>query len=321
MIGKLEQGHALLYSSGQAAFHAILEQVKPKVIVGTIGYHGIRHCIKTYSELVQGVVVRDLECKQALEVIEDDFKDLEKIDLIHLESPNNPYCIIQEFEKWSRIAEKHNAVISVDATFATPLGHRLGDFPLVRYIHHSCTKFLGGHSDILAGAVICKRKEDFEQMKHDRNHSGGVLGSLESFLLLRSLRTFELRFRKQSANSVIIARWLEEKRISTGLVTHVWHPSLPSHPSFKYAKTFCNDLYPPTFGFSMKTQAMAQKLAQSTYLFVEATSLGGIESLIDWRRRWDPKNPPTLLRISLGIEEVEDLIADLEQAFRVIESL
>ena len=146
------------------------------------------------------------------------------------------------------------------------------------------------------------------------------MGSLESYLLLRSIRTLDLRFRKQSSNAKIIAKWLDEQREKGRIVTRVWHLSLESHPSHHLAEQYCNGLYSPCFGVEVTDETTAKSLPRLTELFIDATSLGGVESMIDWRYKWDSvHNPPNLVRFSVGIEDTNDLIADLDNSFSKIE--
>jgi cystathionine gamma-synthase len=331
VLGQIENnGFAIAYSSGQAAFDAIVRYVKPRKILAVVGYHGVRQCLRNWQETIgNSVTLEFIEPKETFELTEEralagfaknPADGSVKIDLIHLEAPMNCYNILQDLEWWSNLAEKTKAVISVDVTFASPLGHRLRDFPKVRFIHHSCTKFVGGHSDVLSGAVVCKSRNDYQIMKSEQCISGAVLGSLESYLLLRSIRTLDLRFRKQSANGKVIAEWLDSQRAKGRIVTKVWHLSLESHPSHKLAEKYCNGLYPPCFGVEVADQQIAKSLPKLTNLFIDATSLGGVESMIDWRYKWDSThNPPNLLRFSIGIEDTTDLIADLEAAFIKVE--
>jgi cystathionine gamma-synthase len=159
-------------------------------------------------------------------------------------------------------------------------------------------------SDILASKLLAERTID-----------GAVMGNLEAWLLLRSMRTFSLRIRRQCQTASIVLQWLEKQRVNGHKVKKVHHPSLESHPSHFLAARYL--LLPPaTFSFELESESQAVSFARSLLLCTQATSLGGIETLVDWRYMYDTTVSPTLLRVSIGIEEPEDLIQDFEQALK-----
>jgi len=163
---------------------------------------------------------------------------------------------------------------------------------------------------VLGGVLSVKSEKVHGELVAARTIQGGLLGSMESFLLLRSLRTLSLRMQRHSTSAVKIAKWLD----SQSMVRKVWHPSLSHHPSFELCVRQLK-MPPATFAFELQSQEQAQKLPQMTLLFTDATSLGGAESLLDWRYKWDKSLSPMLLRISVGLEDPDDLINDLKQAF------
>ncbi|CAF4048768.1 unnamed protein product [Rotaria sp. Silwood1] len=183
---------------------------------------------------------------------------------------------------------------------------------------HASTKYLSGHSDLLGGVLIvhpllssvltCK-------LLAERIIDGAVMGSLEAWLLHRSMRTFSLRIRRQSQTTSIILQWLEKQRIDGNKVERVYHPSLESHPSYSLSARYLH-LPPATFSFELESESQAISFARSLLLCAQATSLGGIETLVDWRYMYDTSFSSALLRVSIGIEEPEDLIQDFEQALR-----
>jgi cystathionine gamma-synthase len=183
---------------------------------------------------------------------------------------------------------------------------------------HSATKYLGGHSDLLAGVLVTKNEGHYLELRGQRHLLGSVIGNLEAFLLLRSLRTLALRVKQQSKNATKVAKYLNDLKNSTDsplakVVSEVWHPSLAHHPSFELCKTQMKG-FPACFAFELSNSKQAQLLPRHLKIIIEATSLGGVESLIDYRYRYDHSVSKTLLRISIGIESAKDLIADLEQA-------
>jgi len=180
-------------------------------------------------------------------------------------------------------------------------------------VMHSCTKFLSGHSDILAGALIVMDKNKREELKSQRTVTGAVLGNLESFLLLRSLRELDTRIERQVKNAAEVAKYLEGNKI----VKRVWHPSLESHPNFILcAKQMKSP--PGILSFELDKEELVHKFLQNLKLISCATSLGAVHTTIDWRYKWDTKQDPSLVRLSIGIESSKDIIKDLDQALNIL---
>jgi len=190
--------------------------------------------------------------------------------------------------------KKVGAYLVVDSTFATPILQnplQLG----ADIVLHSCTKSLGGHSDLLAGALVAT--EDLgKELRYQRMLLGNSLGNMESWLLLRSLRTLSLRVKRQSKTGHKLALWLEKHP----KVTKVWHPSISSHPSYELSKKQMRGP-PSTFSIELSNPEEAQQLPKKLNLFSDATSLGGVESLIDYRFAYDSSVSPCLLRLSIGL--------------------
>lgn len=171
------------------------------------------------------------------------------------------------------------------------------------------TNNISGHSDLLAGALIAKNMNDAAMLDNQRGYLGSVPGNLEAFLLLRSLRTLEIRVKRHSRTAEKFARWLS----THPKVKKVWHPSLPTHPSHEIAKKQMR-APPACFSFEVQKLEQAAVLISNLKLFKNATSLGGVESLIDYRYAFDKNVSPTLFRISIGLESTKDLIADMSYA-------
>jgi cystathionine gamma-synthase len=203
----------------------------------------------------------------------------------------------------------------VDSTLASPLGQR----PFEHGAHvvlHSSSKYLSGHSDVLGGVIIVHSSLSNVltcKLLAERNIDGAVMGGLEAWLLLRSMRTLSLRVRRQCQTALIIVEWLEKQRIDGHKVTKVHHPSLESHPSYPLVARYLR-LPPATFSFELESESQALSFTRSLLLCAQATSLGGIETSVDWRYKFDTNVSPALLRVSIGIEEPEDIIQDFQQA-------
>jgi len=186
-------------------------------------------------------------------------------------------------------------------------------------VMHSGTKYFGGHSDLLAGILVVKTKEEWYSLWSDRTFIGNVPGSLESWLLLRSLRTLHLRVPRQSTNATVLAQWLESVKrgevegIEKGVVSQVWHSSLQAEKE-GWVKKQMEGGWNACFSFMVGNVAHAEALIFALKIFVPATSLGGVESLIDHRIKSAPESDPRLLRVSVGVEDVEDLKEDLRRA-------
>jgi len=242
--------------------------------------------------------------------MEDELKNpqLEKGDVYFVETPSNPSCILYDIEQFATLAHEKQAYLVVDSTFATPVLQnplQLG----ADVVMHSCTKYLGGHSDLLGGVLITKNMGMCQVLLSQRTNLGSNLGNLETWLLLRSLRTLKIRVQKQSRSAIKIARFLSEHP----KVTKVWHPSITSHPSYELCKKQMR-APPSCFSFELGTRAEAETFPSKLNIIVGATSLGGVESLIDYRHKYDSTVSQTLLRISIGLESAKDLINDLKQA-------
>jgi cystathionine gamma-synthase len=296
-LGALEGGRCLAFSSGLAAVATLLDLVGQEgaVVVPQHAYNG------TIAQLA------DLEARGRLQVRlvdvarpDDVEKACDDAALVWLESPTNPALEVIDLEPTIAAAQEAGATVVVDNTFATPLRQQplaLGADVVV----HSATKFIAGHSDVLMGAVATRSPELYDVLKKRRDLLGNAPGPFEAWLSLRGLRTLAVRLDRSEANAAELAR------------------RLTGHPAVDEVR------YP---GFSgivavvLRQGAMAADLlTHSTKLWVHATSLGGVESTLERRRRWktEPATiPDGLVRLSVGIEDVEDLWRDLAQALDAI---
>lgn len=311
-------GPAVSYSSGLSAFHAMLVFLNPKRIAIGGGYHGCHGVIRLITKL-SGLQSLDLDCAD---------EELGPGDLIHVETPLNPTGEARDLDFYAEKAKRTGATLSIDATFAPP--PLLDPFAFgVDIIMHSGTKYFGGHSDMLSGvlAIAPRHKDEWlPKLLSERVFLGSVMGSLEGWLGIRSLRTLELRVRRQSADTEKLVRWLAAEKAIEGSVVHaavaeIKHASLQVGGDGKAPGWLQRQMpngFGPVFALYMKDADAAKKLPSKLTLFHHATSLGGVESLIEWRSMTDANVDKRLLRLSIGIEGWEDLRDDLVQAFEAL---
>jgi cystathionine gamma-synthase len=241
-----------------------------------------------------------------------------KTRLVWIETPANPTWLVTDIAAAATIAHQAGAKLAVDNTAASPVLTR----PIEHgadIVMHSATKYLNGHSDVLAGALVTSRDDEFwKRVKAVRTMGGAVLGPFEAWLLLRGMRTLYLRVRQQSQSALTIARHFKDHP----KLLRVCYPGLPDDPGHAVAKRQMQGGYGGMLSLRFKGGAAAAlAFVARLELFVRATSLGGVESLIEHRGTVEGPDSPTpqdLLRVSVGIEHVDDLIADLEQGFAAI---
>jgi cystathionine beta-lyase len=243
--------------------------------------------------------------------------------LIWLETPTNPTLKVSDIEAIGKIAKAHSILLCVDNTFASPALQQ----PLALgadLVVHSATKYLGGHSDLIAGIVVAKTKELGEKIKFLQNATGAILGPFDSWLVIRGIETLHLRVQQHCRNAQVIAEFLE----THPAVEKVFYPGLPSHPNHAIAKKQATG-FGGIVSFTLKsdTQDSAVQFVTSTQYFKLAESLGGIKSLISHPANMTHKSIPaekrkaagvsdSLIRLSVGLEDAPDLILDLAQAFQ-----
>jgi cystathionine gamma-synthase len=315
--------HVVSYSSGLSAFHALLVSVVPKVVAVSGGYHGC-HGVLDLHKRMHGVKTVDLHSPDA----DWDAAGLGKGDLVHLETPLNPTGEAFSIQKYADRAHARGAFLSVDATFAPP---GLQD-PFqwgADFVMHSGTKYIGGHSDMLCGILATSNSPEGLKRAHglrgDRVLLGAVLGSLEGWLGVRSLRTLELRVQRQSSNAEKLVSWLNDALNGTGedaqvvkkVVAEITHASLQVD-DFGWLKEQMPNGFGPVFSIYTHNIAQARSLPSHLKLFHHATSLGGVESLIEWRKMSDTEVDDRLLRVSIGVENWEDLKNDFLAAFKAL---
>ncbi|MBS4026294.1 MAG: PLP-dependent transferase [Clostridia bacterium] len=238
---------------------------------------------------------------------------------ILVETPTNPLMKITDLAKLVALAKKHKLITMVDNTFLTPYLQK----PLslgVDLVIHSGTKFLGGHNDVLAGLIVTSTPELSEQIGFIQNSTGGVLGPQDSWLMLRGIKTLSVRLDRQQENAQRIAAWLAAHPRVTGL----YYPGLPNHPDHEIQKQQSSG-FGAMLSFRVETVDLAAKIINSLKVIPFAESLGGVESLITHPAKQTHGDIPVemreklginddLLRLSVGIEDIDDLINDLDQA-------
>ena len=313
ILTSLLHAPALTYSSGLAALHAAYVYLKPARVAIGGGYHGSHGVLGLHRKLT-GAKILDLHCEA---------EELHEGDLIHLESPLNPTGEAYNIATFAEKAHSRGAYLLIDATFGPP---GLQD-PFVQgadIVMHSGTKYIGGHSDMLCGVLATRHGEWFRGLSEERVYLGSVMGSLEGWLGVRSLRTLELRVKRQSETAERLVCWLDDQLRGDGgkedgkvirtVAEKVQHASL-QHEDMAWLKQQMPGGFGPVFALWMKSEAFARRLPSKLHLFHHATSLGGVESLIEWRAMSDRTVDRRLIRVSVGIEHWEDLRDDLSRAF------
>ena len=304
---------ALLFSSGQAAAAAVFQSLAPgeRVLAPRNMYWGLRNWLAGFMR------------SWGLEVDFYDNASLEDLAarlharptrLLWIETPANPTWEVTDIAAAAELARKAGALVAVDSTCATPVLTR----PLALgadIVMHSATKYLNGHSDVVAGALACAREDElWQRIRNVRASGGAVPGPFEAWLLARGMRTLHLRVAAACANAQAIAERFE----GHPKVAHVLYPGLGSHPGHAVAARQMNGGFGAMLSLRIGGgEAAAKAFAARLAVFKRATSLGSVESLAEHRASVegpDTMCPPDLVRLSIGIEDVQDLIADIEQA-------
>ncbi len=318
VLANVEKGEAaMLFASGMAAATAVFLALKPgdHVVAPKVMYWALRNW------LMNTATAWGLE----IELVDADDVDAiaravrpGRTKLVWLETPANPTWVVTDIAAAAEIAHGAGARLAVDSTVATPVFTR----PIEHgadIVMHSATKYLNGHSDVIAGALVTARKDDFwTRIRANRSGIGAILGPMEASLLLRGMRTLHLRVMQASNSALAIAEWAQTHAGCVGVL----YPGLRNSPGHHVASKQMQG----GFGgmLSIRTrggQPGAMQVAAALRIFKRATSLGGIESLVEHRASIEGAGtpaPPDLLRLSVGIEDTGDLIADLDQALNTV---
>ena len=292
-ISELEGGQTLSFSSGMAAISAVFSilPIGAPVVASNQGYSGTMGLLNQHHASGR-LEVRFVDITKTDEVI----AALKGAALLWLESPTNPCLDIADLPTLIAAAKKQTIGVGVDNTFATPLVQK----PLsmgADIVMHSVTKFLAGHSDVVLGSLSTADTALFKRLDESRRFNGSIPGPFEAWLALRGIRTFPIRFRAAEKNAQQLVSRLE----AHGKITKVRYPGFGAVISFEIDGS----------------AEQAEKVCESSQLITHATSLGGVESLWERRRRWaleSPSVPEQLIRLSVGCEHVEDIWQDIEQA-------
>jgi len=308
-IGALEGGQTLSYSSGMAAVSAVFSTlpVGAKVVASNQGYSGVMTLLSnlTAAKKIKATLVSIADTDEVIAA-------LDGADLLWLESPTNPSLDVADLPALIKAAKSRNITVAVDNTFATALVQK----PLslgADIVMNSVTKYLAGHSDVVLGSLSTNDPAHLKALGDARKFNGAIPGPFEAWLALRGIRTFPIRFARASENALELA-----KRLSAHpLVTRVRYPGLPTDPQHDKAKSFMKGFGAiVSFEYAGSAQA-TDRVCDSSKIVTNATSLGGVESLWERRRRWPIESasvPESLIRLSVGCEDVEDLWADIDAA-------
>ncbi len=313
-IAAIEEAEtAISFSSGLSAVNALFENIlspNSHVIIPDDCYHGTRSLLNNFFNRWQ------------VSFDEVDMTDIANIEqkisgqtkLIWMETPSNPQLKIADIKSIVALSKKHNLITACDSTFATPLLQK----PLqlgVDFVMHSSTKFFSGHSDILGGIICTNHNNEISNnIRAYQQTAGAVPSPFDCWLLTRSLATFPLRFSMQCSNAATIAEFLNNH----SAIEKVFYPGLPTHKNHEIAKQQMTNGFGSIISVLVKGgEKAAFEFASKLKIFKHATSLGGVESLVEHRRSVEgnhPISPDNLIRISIGIEYVDDLISDLTHA-------
>jgi cystathionine gamma-synthase len=296
-ISELEGGQTLSFSSGMAAISAVFSilPIGAPVVASNQGYSGTMGLLNQHHASGR-LEVRFVDITNTEEVI----GAMKGAALLWLESPTNPCLDIADLAALISAAKKQNIGVGVDNTFATPLVQK----PLsmgADIVMHSVTKFLAGHSDVVLGSLSTSDAALFKRLEESRRFNGAIPGPFEAWLALRGIRTFPVRFRAAEANAKTLVTRLQNH----AKITKVRYPGFGAVISFEIDGNAEN----------------AEKVCESSRLIAHATSLGGVESLWERRRRWaleSPSVPEQLIRLSVGCEHVDDIWQDIEQALAAL---
>jgi cystathionine beta-lyase/cystathionine gamma-synthase len=325
-LASLEGGsRALAFSTGMAATHCVTMLLKPgdRIVAGTDIYGGTYRLLAKIARPagidVALVPTSDLDSVRAALT--------ENTKLLWIETPGNPLMTITDIAACAEIAHQHGALLAVDNTFASPVLTR----PLelgADIVMHSATKYLGGHSDALGGALIVNQQDLFDRLYFIQNATGAVMGPFEAFLCARGLKTLELRMREQTRVAALIADWLD----ADPRVRRVFYPGLSDHPGHTLAQAQMQGGFGAMLSFEVAGDFdAARRLVDATQLFQLAVSLGAVESLIEQpasmsHASYDREDRlahgirDELIRLSVGLEAFEDLRDDLDQALAAVGS-
>jgi len=330
-VKKLEENLAMLenadyahaFSSGMAAMTAIFTMFKPNdhIIISKNVYGGVfRLVTQVFND--NGI---DFEFVDTTDVKNTEKAIKKNTKLIHLETPSNPLLELADIKSTAQICKKRNILLSIDNTFMSPYGQRPLDLG-AHIVMHSSTKFIGGHCDVVSGVLMMNNKKISEKIALIQNTAGAIVSPFDAWLLLRSVKTLSLRVKRQFINAEKIADWLQ----NNSKIKKVIYPGLSSHDQFKLASQQQlspegESVYGSMISFELDESVDLDKFANKLNIITLAESLGGLKSLIScpyfMTHASVPEDEkiklgitPNLLRFSVGIEHIDDLISELDFA-------
>ena len=324
LVADLEGGeYGLAFASGLSAINTVLSLFKEgdRLIVSDNIYGGtfriLDNVFKNFG--ITYTIVNTSDLDEIEKVLKEDAAGANEIKAVYIESPANPLLTVTDIEEVSELAKIYNKKVIVDNTFLTPYLQR----PLslgADIVIHSGTKYLGGHSDTVSGFVVVNDKEIADRLYYLQNAIGGVLGPWDSYLMIRGIKTLGVRMDRHVQNAEKVAEWL----VSSGYVDKVYYPGLKSDPGYEVQKKQA-DGPGAMISFTLKKEYDYKKFFRSLKLVTLAESLGGVESLVchpaTMTHAAIPKDireavgiTDELIRLSVGIEDVDDIITDLTQA-------
>lgn len=326
LIAKLEEGtNGFAFASGLAAIDAVLKLLNAgDEIIAVDDIYGGAFRLFTHVYQKFGISVNYVDTTNAVNIVN---AINPKTKLIWIESPTNPTLKISDIAEIAKIAKANNVLLCVDNTFASPVAQK----PILLgadIVIHSATKYLAGHSDLIAGLVVTNNEDLGLKIKFIQNASGGILGPFDSWLVIRGIETLPLRIKQHSENAQKIAEFLQTQE----LINNVYYPGLSTHYNHYIAKKQQN-YFGGVVAFDLKIDEknFAYEFVKSTKLFSLAESLGGVKSLIclpcemthksiPFEKRYASGVTDSLIRLSVGLEDVEDLIQDLKSALNTIKN-
>jgi cystathionine gamma-synthase len=308
VLGGLERGRAVAFSSGMAAIAAVFDQLpaSSRVALPDDCYQGVSGLVAAGAARGRWTVERVPAADVPAWI-----DACRRCDLVWLESPSNPLLTVVDLEAVCAAHRRPGTVVAVDNTFATPLNQQPLDLGATVALQ-SATKFIGGHSDLLAGAAVTRDDAVWHGLRRSRELAGATPGTLEAFLAVRGARTMAVRLERSQRSAQVLAERLQ----AHAAVTTVRYPGLPSHPTHEVARRVLRGFGSVLSFDTVGDAGFADRVCRRVRLIQHATSLGAVESTMERRAAIPGQEhlPPTLLRLSVGIEAVDDLWADLSDA-------
>lgn len=327
LIAKLEEGsNGYAFASGLAAIDAVIKLLSSgDEIVAVDDIYGGAFRLFTHVYEKFGIKVNYVDATEVENVAN---AINEKTKLIWVESPTNPTLKIADLRTIGKIAKANKVLFCVDNTFASPIAQKPIEYG-ADIVIHSATKYISGHSDVIAGIVVTATEELGEKIKFIQNASGGILSPNDSWLTIRGIETLAFRIKLHSENAQKIAEFLTSQEI----IKNVYYPGLPNHKNHEIAKSqqkYFGGVI--AFDLNIDDKELASEIVSNTKLFKLAESLGGVKSLcclpcemthksVPREKRYESGVTDSLIRLSVGLEDVEDLINDLQQAFAKVNNL